>query len=95
MKERGWGLLGAGLVVPWCCITPAALSLVGITGLSLGLLTKIEAALFPYLTILAVVLLGRAQYLLYAERQGNRLSRKITWGSNMLVVTMLGVHPWV
>lgn len=96
MKERGWSLLGAGMVVPWCCVAPAALSLVGITGLSLGLLTNIEAALlFPYLTILAVALLGRAHYLLYAKRKGNRLSRMITWGSTGLVAAMWAVHQWV
>jgi len=43
MKEGGWSLFGAGLVVPWCCLAPAALSLAGVTGLSLGLLTRIEA----------------------------------------------------
>lgn len=27
MKERGSSLLGAGLVVPWCCVAPAVFSL--------------------------------------------------------------------
>ena len=95
MKERGWSLFGAGLVVPWCCVAPAALSLVGLTGLSLGMLTRIEAILFPYLAIFAVMLLGRAHYLLHVKRQGNRLSRVVTWGSTALVSTMLVVRWWM
>ncbi|MGH7256596.1 MAG: hypothetical protein ACREI3_12570 [Nitrospirales bacterium] len=92
MKERTSSLLGAGVMVPRCCITPAPLSLVGITGLSLGLLTNIDAALFPYLAILAVALLGRAHYLIHIKHVGNRLSRMITWGSTGLVAAMWAVH---
>ncbi len=92
MKERTWSLLGAGVTVPWCCLTPAALSLVGITGLSLGVLTRLEAALFPYLAILAAGLLGRAHYLIAVKHQGNRLSRIITWASTGLAAVMVGIR---
>ncbi len=94
MKERGWSLFGAGLVVPWCCVAPAALSLVGVTGLSLGVLTRIEATWFPYLAILAVALLGRAHYLLYIKHQGNRVSHVVTWAATLLVITLWG-ERWV
>jgi len=89
MKERGSSLLGAGLMVPWCCVAPAVLSLLGVSGLSFGVLTRIETNLFPYLAIIAVVLLGRAHYLLYAKHQGNRLSRVVSWASTVLVGFML------
>ena len=89
MKERGSSLLGAGLVVPWCCVAPAVLSLLGVSGLSFGVLTRIETNLFPYLANIAVVLLGRAHYLLYVKHQGNQLSRIITWASTGLVSVML------
>jgi len=92
MKERGWSLFGAGLVVPWCCVAPATLSLAGVTGLSFGVLTRIEATLFPYLAILAVALLGRAHYLLHVKHQGNRLSRVTTWGSTVLVGVLLVIQ---
>ncbi len=92
MKERGWSLFGAGLVVPWCCIDPAALSLAGVTGLSFGVLITIEATLFPYLAIIAVALLGRAHYLLHVKHQGNRLSQEITWASTGLVGVMLVIQ---
>jgi len=95
MKERGSSLLGAGLVMPWCCVAPAMLSLVGLTGLSLGTFTRVEADLFPYLAAMAVLLLGRAHYLFYAKRQGNRLSRIITWSSTGLVATLLTVRLWI
>ena len=94
MKERGSSLLGAGLVVPWCCVAPAVFSLLGVTGLSFGVLTRIEATWFPYLAILAVVLLGRAHYLLYIKHQGNPLSRVITWASTVLVGLMLIMQMW-
>ena len=92
MKEGGWRLFGAGLVVPWCCIGPVALSLAGVTGLSFGVLITIEATLFPYLAIIAVALLGRAHYLLHFKHQGNRLSRVITWASTGLVGVMLVIQ---
>ncbi len=92
MKEGGWSLFGAGLVVPWCCIGPVALSLAGVTGLSFGVLTTIEASLFPYLAMIAVALLGRAHYLLYVKHQGNQLSRIITWASTGLVSVMLVIQ---
>ncbi len=95
MKERGSSLLGAGLVVPWCCVAPAVFSLLGVTGLSFGVLTRIETNLFPYLVIMAVVLLGRAHYLLFVKRQGNQLSRIITWASTGLVSVMLVNQLWV
>ncbi len=94
MKEPGWSLFGAGLVVPWCCVAPATLSLVGVTGLSVGVLTDIEATLFPYLAIIAIAMLGRAHYLFYAKHQGNRLSRGITWASTGLVGVMVVVQLW-
>ncbi len=95
MKERAWSVLGAGLVVPWGCVVPAALSLVGLTGLSLGVLTRIEATVFPYLAIIALLLLGRAHYLLHVKRQGNRLSHVIAWGSTGLIGVMLVIQLWV
>ncbi len=95
MKERTWSLLGAGVVVPWCCLTPAVLSLVGLTGLSLSFLTSIESVLFPYMAILAVALLGRAHYLIYVKQQGNRLSRVVTWASTMAAVVTGTIRVWM
>ncbi len=86
--------LGAGLVVPWCCVAPAMFSLLGVTGFSFGILTRIEATWFPYLAILAVVLLGRAHYLLYIKHQGNRVSPVVTWASTALVSLMLIIQMW-
>ena len=94
MKERGTSLLGAGLVVPWCCVAPAVFSLLGVTGFSFGVLTRFEATWFPYLAILAVVLLGRAHYLLYIKHQGNRVSHVVTWVSTVLVSLMLIIQMW-
>jgi len=94
MRERTWSLWGAGVTVPWCCLTPSILSLLGITGLSLGALTQLEATVFPYLALAAIGLLGRAHYLLWVKHQGNRLSRIITWASTGLAAVMIGIRLW-
>ena len=85
-------MLGASLVVPWCCLAPAGLSLVGVSGLSLGMFARFEADLFPYLAATAILLVGRAHYLLYVKRQGNRVSRIVTWASTGLVATLLAIQ---
>lgn len=95
MQERTWGLLGAGVTVPWCCLTPAALSFVGITGLSVGTFVQIENTLFPYLAVLSVGLLARAHYLIAVKRRGNRLSLIITWASTGLAAVMIGLKLWM
>ena len=94
MKEGGWSLLGSGLVVHLCCVAAAAASLAGVTSLSFGVLTRIEATLLPYLAIMAVVLLGRAHYLLHVKHQGNRVSHVVTWAATLLIVTLWGIR-WV
>lgn len=95
MEERNWSLWGVGVVLPWCCLMPAVLSLVGITGLSLGALTQFEAALFPYLAVFAVGLLGRAHYLMAVKHQGNHLSRTLTWASTGVAAVMIGIRLWM
>ncbi|RMH34127.1 MAG: hypothetical protein D6690_11265 [Nitrospirae bacterium] len=87
MRASGWSVLGAGLVVPWCCLAPAGLSLVGVSGLSLNVLGRLEAELFPYLAMAATLLIGYAHYLIALKRQGNMFSRIVTWASTGLVAT--------
>lgn len=57
MKERAWSLLGAGVTIPWCCVLAAVLSVIGVTGLTLGGLIQVDAALFPSLALAAIGLL--------------------------------------
>jgi hypothetical protein len=47
--------------------------------------------LAPALIALSVLLLGRAFYILYVRRRGNRLSMAITWASAIFVV---GFWTW-
>ena len=47
--------------------------------------------LAPVLILLSVVLIGRAFYLLYVLRRGNRISAAITWFSLLFVV---GFWTW-
>lgn len=92
MQESGWGILGASLVTPWCCLVPAGLSLVGVSSLSLGVFVQLEATLFPYLAAAAILLIGRAHYLLSVKRRGNRVSRIVTWVSTMLVAMLIAIQ---
>jgi hypothetical protein len=43
------------------------------------------------MAILAVILIGRAHYLLYAKGQGSRMSRIVTWGATALVGVIVGI----
>jgi hypothetical protein len=47
--------------------------------------------LSPVLTGLSVVLLGRAFYVLYVQRRGNRTSQVITW---LAAASVLGFWTW-
>jgi hypothetical protein len=70
------------LSLPWCCITPAALSLLGFlgaAGAAKGLLTE---ALYP-LFIISLFLLGRANYLSFYKKYGSKVSRAVVFASTI------------
>jgi hypothetical protein len=94
MRTRAWGLFGAGVTVPWCCLSSSILSLIGVTGLSLGALIQVEATVFPFLALAAIGLLGRAHYLLWIKHQGNRLSWILTWACTGFAAVMVGLWLW-
>lgn len=88
------GMLSGLLSLPWCCIAPGMLSLVGLG--SVGLARGVARQLMPLFLLLALLLLGRAHYLLYVRHEGNRFSRVMTWVSTtvFLGVSMLRFWPW-
>ena len=80
--------------LPWCCIAPGVLSLLGLG--SVGVARTIAGQLMPVLLVVAFVFLSRAHYLLYVKRVGNRFSVVTTWISTVLFagVSILRFWPW-
>ena len=83
IKEKGEAkssLMAFFLSLPWCCITPAALSLLGFLGAAGTVRLLLKEALFPLFGI-CLLLLGRAHYLIYFKKHGSRVSRLVVWAS--------------
>jgi hypothetical protein len=67
-------------------------ALLGLAGSTASLvLDRVSPVLAPVLIALSLVLLGRAFYILYVRRRGNRLSAVLTWLSAVFV---LGFWTW-
>lgn len=64
------------------------LSLLGLAGSAAA---TVAGWLAPVLIVLSIVLLGRAFYVLYARRRGNRVSMVITWLAAFFVI---GYWTW-
>jgi hypothetical protein len=79
--------------VPWCCVVPAALSLLSFTGMAVARLwlAKISWFFLP----LAVLLLGRAFWLHYAKRQGAPWTRWVTWTATLVSVGLWLPRVWM
>ena len=72
--------------VPWCCIIPALLSLMGPGGAMAARSTAWR--LNPLLLILAVLALGRAHYQIYWLGHSKPWSRYVTWGATIFVIAL-------
>ena len=73
--------------IPWCCVVPAALSLLSLGGtlaVRLAALTRLSLYFLP----VAAFLLGRAFWLMYVRRQGSPRARRITWAAALLSVAL-------
>lgn len=90
MNARWTGILGGLLALPWCCLIPAGLSLFGLAGVVVA--REVTGGLIPYLLAASVLFIGRAHYLLYVKRHGNRISRVVTWVSTLLAAVLWGIR---
>ena len=88
MDTKGSVLVGGLLALPWCCIMPAGFSALGLSGVALA--GQVSQAVVPYLLAVSVLFLGRAYYLLYIKRQGNRFSHGVTW-----ITTAVAIGSWL
>lgn len=84
MTERGSSLTAIAAALPWCCILPATLALLGLAGA--GAAQVVAGGLMPYLLGLSALLLGRAHYLIHVRKQGAQWARWIVWLSTALVI---------
>jgi len=82
--------------IPWCCITPAGLSLFGFLGAAGTVRGLLMEAFYP-LFIISLLLLGRANYLILFKKHGSRISRAVvfvsTFGALALWAFRLGLMP--
>lgn len=88
---------GSGVAVlasiPWCCVAPAALSLLSFAG---GVIVRVWLAKLSWFFLpVAVMLLGRAFRLHYARRQGAPWTRWVTWSAALLSVGLWFPRVWM
>ncbi|MCH7519343.1 MAG: hypothetical protein IH964_09990 [Candidatus Dadabacteria bacterium] len=90
LRESGnmrYSLTGFFLSLPWCCITPALLSLFGFfgaVGATRGFLLEVSYPLF----VISILLLGRANYLSFYKMRGSRISRALVLISTSVALTL-------
>lgn len=86
-------VLSVAASVPWCCVLPAALSILSVGGTTVARfwLTRATWWLFP----VTIALLGRAFWLLYIKRQGARWVHWTTWAAAILSIGLWlpRIHP--
>jgi len=87
-RNMRYGLTGFFLSLPWCCITPALLSLVGFFG-AVGATRDFLLVVFYPLFVISVLLLGRANYLSFYKKKGSKISRAL-----VLVSTIGALALW-
>ena len=72
MNERTSSIFSVAFAVPWCCVVPAGLAILGLAGT-----VTIKIILMKYVPVfflLSALFLGRANYLVHIKKQGNRTS---------------------
>ena len=79
--------------IPWCCIVPASLSLLSLTGVlfSQVWLTKLTWIFLP----LSAAFLGRAFWLIYIRHEGLWWTRWLTWGALVIAVGFWSPRVWL
>lgn len=85
-------LCGGLFALPWCCIVPAGFSLMGLAGVAAA--RGVFEGFAPFFLPIALFFLGRAHYLIYIKKQGNRAGHVLTWGSTFVAVSIWGLK-WV
>lgn len=90
MDSKQSSVMGGIFAIPWCCIIPSGLSLLGLAGVSFA--REVTVAFTPYLLAVSVLFLGRAHYLFYVKHQGNGVSHIVIWVSTVLALTLFGLR---
>ena len=90
MEANRTSVLGGLFALPWCCIIPAVFSLLGLAGVAAA--RTVTEGLVYYLLAFSMLFLGRAHYLLYVKRHGNRLSHIVTWAATALAITLWAIR---
>ena len=84
MNEKISSIFSVAFAVPWCCVLPAGLAVLGLAGTA-----AIKIILMKYVPVfflLSALFLGRANYLVHIKKQGNRASHTVVWISTLTTV---------
>lgn len=87
-NKAGLSLMAVLFSLPWCCITPAFLSLLGFFGAAGAARVLLAEAVYPLFAV-SILLLGRANYLSFYKKRGSGTSRAV-----VLVSTVGALALW-
>lgn len=72
MNEKTSSIFSVAFAVPWCCVLPAGLAVLGLAGTAAMKIILMKYV--PVFLLLSAFFLGRANYLVHIKKQGNRAS---------------------
>lgn len=81
MNEKTSSIFSVAFAVPWCCVVPAGLAVLGLAGTAAMKIILMKYG--PVFLGLSTVFLGRANYLVHIKKQGNRASHIIVGFSTL------------
>lgn len=85
MNEKSLSISSVIFALPWCCVFPAGLAVLGLAGTAVLKTTLMEFA--PLFLVISGGLLGWSNYLIHIQKQGNRASHVVVWLSTLLAVS--------
>ena len=85
---RPTGIAAVIASLPWCCVLPGLLSVIGLAGAGAAAVDVLAGPAEYVLLGLSVLFLGRAHYLASWRGHGTRWSTTAVWISTVMVVLL-------
>jgi|GEM_PF-946091 len=76
--KAGLSLAALFLSLPWCCITPGVLAMLGFFGAAGSSRLVLNEVMVPFF-IVSLLFLGRAHYMIHVKKRGSGISRAAVW----------------
>lgn len=90
-QDTRLGMGGFLLSLPWCCIAPVFLSLIGFLGAAGSTRIFVSKIFYP-LFILSILFLARAGYLSFYRKKGSKVSRIVVFISIIGALILWGLR---